>query len=78
MNRLAGRVCVVNGAGSVIGRAVAGRFASEGGVVVGVDQAGHSVGRLAVQADLAAEAQVEAMQRATGAPGAPRSPGGQA
>ena len=61
MNRLAGRVCVVNGAASVIGEAVAGRFASEGGVVVGVDQAEHSVGRLAVQADLADEAQVEAM-----------------
>ena len=61
MNRLAGRVCVVNGAGSVIGRAVAGRFASEGGVVVGVDQVEHSVGRLAVQADLADEAQVETM-----------------
>ena len=61
MNRLAGRVCVVNGAASAIGQAVAGRFASEGGVVVGVDQAEHAVGQLAVQADLADEAQVEAM-----------------
>ena len=61
MDRLAGRVCVVNGAASVIGQAVAGRFASEGGVVVGVDQVEHSVGQLAVQADLADEAQVEAM-----------------
>jgi NAD(P)-dependent dehydrogenase (short-subunit alcohol dehydrogenase family) len=61
LNRLAGRVCVVNGAASVIGQAVAGRFASEGGVVVGVDQVEHAVGQLAVQADLADEAQVEAM-----------------
>jgi NAD(P)-dependent dehydrogenase (short-subunit alcohol dehydrogenase family) len=60
-DRLAGRVCVVNGAASVIGEAVAGRFASEGGVVVGVDQVEHAVGQLAAQADLADEAQVEAM-----------------
>jgi NAD(P)-dependent dehydrogenase (short-subunit alcohol dehydrogenase family) len=40
LDRLAGRVCVVNGAASVIGQAVAERFASEGGVVVGVDQVG--------------------------------------
>jgi MFS family permease len=59
--RLAGRVCVVNGAASVIGQAVAGRFTSEGGVVVGVDQVDHGVGQLAVQADLADEARVEAM-----------------
>jgi NAD(P)-dependent dehydrogenase (short-subunit alcohol dehydrogenase family) len=52
---------VVNGAASVIGQAVAGRFASEGGVVVGVDLVEHAVGQLAVQADLADEAQVEAM-----------------
>jgi NAD(P)-dependent dehydrogenase (short-subunit alcohol dehydrogenase family) len=37
VNRLAGKVCVVNGVASVIGGAVAGRFAGEGGVVVGVD-----------------------------------------
>jgi NAD(P)-dependent dehydrogenase (short-subunit alcohol dehydrogenase family) len=60
-DRLADRVCVVNGAASVIGEAVARRFASEGGVVVGVDQVEHAVGQLAVQADLADEAQVEAM-----------------
>jgi NAD(P)-dependent dehydrogenase (short-subunit alcohol dehydrogenase family) len=59
--RLADKVCVVNGAASEIGQAVAGRFASEGGVVVGVDKAGHSVGAWAVQADLADEPQVEAM-----------------
>ena len=61
MPRLAGQVCVVNGAASVIGQAVAERFASEGGVVVGVDQVEHAVGQLAVRADLADEAQVEAM-----------------
>jgi hypothetical protein len=44
VSRLAGRVCVVNGAASEIGRAVAGRFTAEGGVVVGVDKAAHSVG----------------------------------
>jgi len=59
--RLAGQVCVVNGAASVIGQAVAERFASEGGIVVGVDQVEHVVGQLAVRADLADEAQVEAM-----------------
>jgi NAD(P)-dependent dehydrogenase (short-subunit alcohol dehydrogenase family) len=61
MDRLAGRVCVVNGAASVIGQAVAERFASEGGVVVGVDQVEHRVGELAVRADLVDEPQVEAM-----------------
>jgi len=61
VSRLADKVCVVNGAASEIGQAVAGRFASEGGVVVGVDKAGHSVGEHVVQADLADEPQVEAM-----------------
>jgi NAD(P)-dependent dehydrogenase (short-subunit alcohol dehydrogenase family) len=61
VDRLVGKVCVVNGAASVIGQAVAARFASEGGVVVGVDQVEHAVGQLTVQADLADEAQVEAM-----------------
>jgi NAD(P)-dependent dehydrogenase (short-subunit alcohol dehydrogenase family) len=61
VSRLAGRVCVVNGAASVIGQAVAGRFASEGGVVVGVDKAEHSVGEHVVRADLVDESQVEAM-----------------
>jgi NAD(P)-dependent dehydrogenase (short-subunit alcohol dehydrogenase family) len=60
-SRLVDRVCVVNGAASEIGQAVAERFASEGAVVVGVDQAGHSVGDYATQADLADEPQVEAM-----------------
>lgn len=60
-SRLVGKVCVVNGAASEIGQAVAERFASEGAVVVGVDQAEHAVGEFVVQADLADEPQVEAM-----------------
>ena len=58
MSRLSGKVCVVNGAASTIGQAVAERFAGEGGVVVGVDKVAHDVGDLALQADLADEAQV--------------------
>jgi NAD(P)-dependent dehydrogenase (short-subunit alcohol dehydrogenase family) len=61
VSRLAGRVCVVNGAASDIGQAVARRFASEGGAVAGVDKARHRVGDHVVQADLTDESQVEAM-----------------
>ncbi|QHA02647.1 SDR family oxidoreductase [Streptomyces broussonetiae] len=61
MPALVGKVCVVNGAASRIGQAVAERFAKEGGAVVGVDKAGHSVGELSFQADLADESQVQAM-----------------
>jgi NAD(P)-dependent dehydrogenase (short-subunit alcohol dehydrogenase family) len=61
VSRLAGRVCVVNGAASTIGQAVAERFARERATVVGVDTAGHSVGELAVHADLVDESQVVAM-----------------
>jgi NAD(P)-dependent dehydrogenase (short-subunit alcohol dehydrogenase family) len=56
---LTGKVCVVNGAASLIGRAVAERLAREGAVVVGVDKIGHSVGEHTVQADLAEESQVQ-------------------
>jgi len=63
VSRLAGRVCLVNSAACEIGRAVAARFADEGGVVVGVDKAAHGVGEQAVQADLADESQVEAMYK---------------
>lgn len=58
---LAGKVCVVNGAASTIGRAVAARFANDGGVVVGVDRVEHAVGDQVIQADLTDEAQVRAM-----------------
>jgi NAD(P)-dependent dehydrogenase (short-subunit alcohol dehydrogenase family) len=61
MRRLDGRVCVVNGAASVLGQAVADRFAREGGTVVGVDVLEHTVGELSVRADLVVESEVESM-----------------
>lgn len=61
VTRFDGKVCVVNGAASPIGAAAAERFAREGGTVVGVDQAEHGVGELALRADLTGEAQVEAL-----------------
>jgi NAD(P)-dependent dehydrogenase (short-subunit alcohol dehydrogenase family) len=61
LSRLVGRVCVVNGAASTIGLAVAERFAREGATVVGVDKVEHSVGDDVVRADLIDESQVEAM-----------------
>lgn len=59
--RLEGKVCVINGAASVIGRAVAARFQAEGATVVGVDKAEHTVGDLVLHADLRDEASVESM-----------------
>jgi NAD(P)-dependent dehydrogenase (short-subunit alcohol dehydrogenase family) len=56
---LTGKVCVVNGAASLIGRAVAERFAREGAVVVGVDKIAHSAGDHPVQADLTEETRVQ-------------------
>jgi NAD(P)-dependent dehydrogenase (short-subunit alcohol dehydrogenase family) len=61
VSRLAGKVCVVNGAASTIGQAIAERFAREGATVVGADKEAHSVGELAVRADLAEESQVASM-----------------
>jgi NAD(P)-dependent dehydrogenase (short-subunit alcohol dehydrogenase family) len=58
--RLEGRVCVVAGAGSAIGRAVADRFAQEGGVVVGIDRVDHDVGTASLRADLTDDREVEA------------------
>ena len=58
MMRFEGKVCVVNGAASEIGRAVAARFESEGAVVVGVDIVDHDVGVNPVRADLTDEEQV--------------------
>jgi NAD(P)-dependent dehydrogenase (short-subunit alcohol dehydrogenase family) len=60
---LTGKVCVVNGAASLIGRAVAERFAREGAVVVGVDKIGHAVGDYSVQADLVEESRVSEVYR---------------
>jgi NAD(P)-dependent dehydrogenase (short-subunit alcohol dehydrogenase family) len=59
--RFVGKVCVVNGAASEIGTAVAARFESEGGTVVGVDRTPHNVGNEAIEADLTDESQVRDM-----------------
>ena len=56
--RLADRVCVITGAAGGIGSASAERFASEGARVVGVDLREHSVGELALQADVTDEVAV--------------------
>lgn len=73
MNRLEGRVCVITGAGSGIGRASALRFAQEGGVVLAVGRSAENTeetaglvraagGRaVAMTADATAEADVEAV-----------------
>ncbi len=53
--RLAGKVCVITGAAGGIGSAAAEVFAREGARVVGVDVRSHSVGELALTADLAQE-----------------------
>lgn len=60
---LAHKVCVVNGAASPIGQAVAHRFARDGAQVVGVDVVAHAVGATAIRADLTDEAAVEEMYR---------------
>ena len=57
--RLPGKVCVIAGAASVIGHAVARRLISEGAVVVGIDREEHSVGSLPEIADLSKEAEVQ-------------------
>jgi NAD(P)-dependent dehydrogenase (short-subunit alcohol dehydrogenase family) len=63
--RLAGRVCVVTGAGGGIGAATVALFQREGATVVGVDLHTDSPGDLALQVDVTDEAQVrESFQRA--------------
>jgi NAD(P)-dependent dehydrogenase (short-subunit alcohol dehydrogenase family) len=57
--RLEGKVCVVTGAASGIGAETARLFAAEGARVAGVDLAPDAAGELAIQADVADEAQVE-------------------
>ena len=59
--RLAGKVCVITGAAGGIGGASAEVFAREGARVVGVDVVSHSVGELALIADLTDEAAVSAL-----------------
>ena len=56
--RLAGKVCVITGAAGGIGSATASVFAREGASVVGVDLRSHSVGELALTADLSSEPEV--------------------
>ncbi|MGI9184237.1 MAG: SDR family oxidoreductase [Solirubrobacteraceae bacterium] len=58
MSRLEGKVCVITGAAGGIGGATAGVFAREGARVVGVDVLEHSVGELALTADLTDEPSV--------------------
>jgi NAD(P)-dependent dehydrogenase (short-subunit alcohol dehydrogenase family) len=59
--RLSGKVCVITGAAGGIGGASAEVFAREGARVVGVDVVAHSVGELALSADLTDEAAVSAL-----------------
>jgi NAD(P)-dependent dehydrogenase (short-subunit alcohol dehydrogenase family) len=59
--RLEGKVCVITGAAGGIGAATSELFAREGAHVVGVDLREHSVGELALQADLTDEAAVTAL-----------------
>jgi len=53
--RLEGKVCVITGAAGGIGAATAAVFEREGATVVGVDLRPHSVGALALTADLVDE-----------------------
>ena len=61
--RLEERACVVNGAASVIGDAVARRVKAEGAQVVGVDKVEHDAGDVALSADLTDERQVRDIYR---------------
>lgn len=70
MNRLEGRVAVITGAGSGIGRATAKRLASEGAKVVAVDtnnetgkEIASDVGGIFVKADVTISAEVENMYK---------------
>lgn len=70
MNRLEGRVAVITGAGSGIGRATAKRLASEGAKVVAVDtnnetgkEIASDVGGIFVKADVTNSAEVENMYK---------------
>lgn len=60
-SRLMGRVCVVAGVCGAIGEAVAGRFAAEGGIVVGVDRVEHRIGTFPLRADFLDEDQARAV-----------------
>ena len=57
--RLDGKVCVIAGAESAIGRAVAHRLMSEGGIVVGIDRISDAAAPLSMIADLTNENEVQ-------------------
>ena len=59
--RLAGKVCVITGVAGGIGSATAAVFEREGALVVGVDIAEHSIGELALTADITSEEAVQAL-----------------
>jgi NAD(P)-dependent dehydrogenase (short-subunit alcohol dehydrogenase family) len=59
--RLAGKVCVITGVAGGIGSATAAVFEREGAIVVGVDIAEHSIGELALTADITSEQAVQAL-----------------
>jgi NAD(P)-dependent dehydrogenase (short-subunit alcohol dehydrogenase family) len=61
VRRLADKVCVITGAAGGIGSATAAVFEREGARVVGVDLLQHSVGELALTADVTDEAAVAAV-----------------
>ena len=61
--RLQGKVCVITGVAGGSGAATVEVFTREGARVVGVDLVEHSVGELALQADVADEPSVEALYR---------------
>lgn len=55
---LTSKVCVIAGAASAIGHAIAERLMSQGAVVVGIDRMQHSTGSRAMVADLTIEVEV--------------------
>jgi len=61
LQRLRGKVCIINGAGGTIGEAVAQRFVDEGATVVGVDKSVHHISDFSLQSDLTDEVQVQEM-----------------
>jgi NAD(P)-dependent dehydrogenase (short-subunit alcohol dehydrogenase family) len=65
VGRLDGKVCVITGAAGGIGSATASVFAREGARVVGVDVIEHSVGELALRADLVDEDAVRSVYART-------------